>query len=225
MKVVVYYREAKAGSSPSIPSLEAQREAVRGKLGMADVVGLPHVVEAETGRRSARPELARALALCRAEGALLLVAAMDGLSRDSRFLGALAEGNVLVGFCDFPVPDGAAGRFMLQMMAKVAEAEAGIASRRVKAAHRRRVAAKGQWDRNARHHLVPGAGQEAAARAVRERADARARPVLDILRPMAEAGATLAAMAQALQARGVPTPRGGRWTPTAVRRLLARRPG
>ncbi len=218
MHVVAYYRRketAKAG----FPGLDAQRDAVLRKLSAEPAHAF---VEIEGRRRGARPALAQALAACREARAMLVVATMDGLSRDRQFLRALADGGVMVGFCDFPVPDGAGGRFMLQMMAQVAEMESGLASRRTREAHRARIERLGPWDRNARHHLVPGAGQAAAAQAAKARADARAAPVLRILRPLAERGATLAAMAAALEAQGVPTPRGGRWTPTAVRRVLAR---
>jgi hypothetical protein len=69
---------------------------------------------------------------------------------------------------------------------------------------------------------VPGAGQAAAARAASARARERDAGVLDILRPLSSQGLTLAAMAAALNERGVPTPRGGRWTPTSVKRVLDR---
>lgn len=215
MKFVAYYRR----SVRRHLDLMAQREAVRHKLGGDASLEFTDV---ESGRRGDRPELMRALDACREHKASLLVATMDGLSRDRRFLRALADAGVLVSFCDFPVPDGAGGRFMLQMMAQVAELESGLASRRTKAALRARVERAGQWDRNARHHLVPGAGQAAATQSLRDRADARAAQVIGIIRPLADQGLTLAAIAETLNARGVPTARRGRWTPTSVKRVLDR---
>ena len=111
---------------------------------------------------------------------------------------------------------------MLQMMAQVAELESGLASRRTTAALRARVERAGQWDRNARHHLVPGAGQAAAVQAIRDRADARAAQLIGIIGPLADQGLTLAAIAETLNARGVPTARRGRWTPASVKRVLDR---
>lgn len=216
MTFVAYFRR----SDHRRLDIDAQREAVVRKLGGREAALA--FTEMEARRGADRPELAKALAACREQRATLLVATMDGLSRDRRFLRALADGGVLVAFCDFPVPDGAGGRFMLQMMAQVAELESGLASQRTKEGHRARIERHGQWDRNARHHLVPGAGQQAAARAVRERAAARAAALAGIIKPLAEQGMTLLAIAVELQARGVATPRGGRWTPTAVKRVLDR---
>jgi DNA invertase Pin-like site-specific DNA recombinase len=218
-KHVAYYRVSSGGAKRAPLDLDAQREAVRRKLGGVTVLAF---TEVETRRKGDRPELARALAACREQGATLVVATMDGLSRDRHFLRALADGNVLVAFCDLPVPDGAGGRFMLQMMARVAEMESDRASERTRAALRAKLERDGPWDRNARHHLVPGAGQAAAAKAVRARADERAAHALALARPMAADGLTLTAMAAALNRRGVPTARQGRWTPTAVKRLLER---
>ncbi|MEN3975398.1 recombinase family protein [Emcibacter sp. SYSU 3D8] len=215
MKFIAYFRRAVRRNLDVL----TQREAVRRKLGSDAML---EFTEVEIGRRGERPELIRALDACREHKASLLVATMDGLSRDRLFLRALADAGVMVAFCDFPVPDGAGGRFTLQMMAQVAELESGIASRRTKAALRARVENGGQWDRNARHHLVPGAGQAAAVRAIRERADAHAAQVIGIIRPLADQGLTLAAIADTLNARGVPTARRGRWTPTSVKRVLDR---
>jgi DNA invertase Pin-like site-specific DNA recombinase len=215
-KFIAYYRVSAV--RPGL-DIQAQHEAVRRKLGGVDAPGF---TEVETRRRDHRPELLRALAACRERGAMLVVATMDGLTRDRHFLRMLVDGNVLVAFCDLPVPDGAGGRFMLQMMARVAEMESDLASERTRIALRAKVARDGPWDRNARHHLVPGAGQAAAARAASTRARERDAGVLEILQPLSSQGLTLAAMAAAMNERGVPTPRGGRWTPTSVKRVLDR---
>jgi DNA invertase Pin-like site-specific DNA recombinase len=221
MNFVAYYRQ-KAEAKAGFPSLDAQREAVRNKMS-----GMPAqaFTEIERGRRSDRPELEKALAACREARAMLVIATMDGLSRDRRFLRALADGGVMVGFCDVPVPDGAGGRFMLQMMAHVAELESDLASRRTRAAHQARLERLGPWDRNARHRLVPGAGQPAAARAARAAADVRAAEAMVHIRPLAAQGLTLMAIAAALNQQGIPTARGGRWTATSVKRVLERAGG
>ena len=59
----------------------------------------------------------------------------------------------------------------------------------------------------------------AAARAL---ADTHAAKVIDIIRPMKEAGQTLQQIADALNKLGLPTSRNGRWYPTTVKNALAR---
>lgn len=93
--------------------------------------------EVESGKRDDRPQLAAALASCRAQGAVLLVAKLDRLARNARFLLSVVEvaGEAGVALCDLPqLPPGPAGRFMLTMFAAVAELEAGMISQRTRVA-------------------------------------------------------------------------------------------
>jgi DNA invertase Pin-like site-specific DNA recombinase len=66
--------------------LEAQREAVQARLngGPWQLVG--EFTEIESGRRSKRPQLEAALAACKKHKAKLVVAKLDRLSRNTRFL-------------------------------------------------------------------------------------------------------------------------------------------
>lgn len=224
-RYIAYYRVSTAKQGRSGLGLEAQREMVRQFL--AGTSGFPPItefVEQESGRKNDRHALAAALAACRIHRATLIIAKLDRLSRNQAFLMALVDGGVDVLFCDFPhIPDGAAGRFTLQQMASVAELERGLISERTKAALAAKVARDGQWDRNASHHLIPGAGQQAATAAVKAAADARAADLLGHLQQLKAAGATsLQALARQLNADGIPTARGGLWTATAVKRVLER---
>lgn len=224
-KFVAYYRVSTEKQGRSGLGLDAQRELVRQFL--AGSRGFPPIaehVEAESGRRTDRPALADALKSCRLRGATLIIAKLDRLARNARFLMELIDSGVDVVFCDLPqIPAGATGRFMLQQMAAVAELEAGLISERTKAALRAKVARDGQWNRNAQHHLVPGAGQRVAAASVKAAADARAADLIEHLRMLqAEGVESLSALALRLTTEGIPTARGGAWTATAVRRVFER---
>lgn len=224
-RFVAYYRVSTAKQGQSGLGLDAQRERVQQFLaGSEGFPPLAEFVEEESGRKVDRPALAEALASCRVHRATLIIAKLDRLSRNQRFLMELVDSGTEVLFCDFPqIPAGAAGRFMLQQMAAVAELEAGLISERTKAALMAKVARDGQWDRKASHHLIPGAGQKHGVDAVRAAANARAADLAGILQGLKAQGVTsFNAQAQHLNQAGIPTARGGKWTATGVRRIKAR---
>jgi DNA invertase Pin-like site-specific DNA recombinase len=219
---VPYYRVSTDRQGRSGLGLEAQKAAVERYLGSTEgKLLLPAFVEVESGRKNHRPELEKALAKCRTRKATLIVAKVDRLTRSMTFLNKLIEYNVPVVFCDLPQLQGAIGTFMLHQMVAVAQLEAGLISERTKAALAARVAREGQWDRRAKHHLVPGAGQRQAVAAVKENARERARDLVAEIEAVKDAGAiSLCAAARALNERGVPSPRGGRWQAITVQRVL-----
>lgn len=225
-RYVAYYRVSTAAQGRSGLGIEAQQETVRRFLS-SEGGGWPPLAsftEHESGRRNDRPELARALAMCRARGATLVVAKVDRLTRSQAFLEKLRDSGVDVRFCDLPDVKGATGRFLLSQMASVAELEAGLISERTKAALAAKVARDGHtWDRKAKHHLVPGAGQEQASRAVSTQADKRADDLRDFIGQLQADGITShRGIAKALNEASVRTARGGAWQSSNVRNLLAR---
>jgi DNA invertase Pin-like site-specific DNA recombinase len=224
-RFVAYYRVSTVSQGRSGLGLEAQQATVK-RFISSEGGGWPPVasfVEVESGRRSDRPQLAKALATCRARKATLIVAKVDRLTRSAGFLESLQASGVDVRFCDLPDIKGATGRFLLAQMAAVAALEAGLISERTRDALARRVALKGQWDRNASHHLVPGAGQAAGAEAAREQATKRAHDLADIVAQLkAEGRTSLREIAAGLNGAGIETPRGGQWAAASVARLLSR---
>jgi DNA invertase Pin-like site-specific DNA recombinase len=86
--------------------------------------------EVESGKKSDRPQLAKALALCRWHGAKLVIAKLDRLSRNAHFLLGLKESGVDFVAADMPN----ANRLTVGIMAMVAEDEAQRISERTKAA-------------------------------------------------------------------------------------------
>jgi DNA invertase Pin-like site-specific DNA recombinase len=114
--------------------LDAQRDAVASYLNGGSWQLVDEFVEVESGRRSDRPKLAEALALCRAHRAALVVANVSRLTRSVAFLSKILEAGVEIRFVDQPSIEGATGRFMLQQMASVAELEAGMIGERTKKA-------------------------------------------------------------------------------------------
>jgi DNA invertase Pin-like site-specific DNA recombinase len=132
-KFVAYYRVSTSRQGKSGLGSDAQRDCVRSYAAAGGEI-VAEFTEIETGKRSDRPELAKALARTRRAGATLVVAKLDRMSREVHFLSGLIKGiggDVSVAFCDLPqLPDGPIGRFMIHMLAAVAELEAGMISRR-----------------------------------------------------------------------------------------------
>jgi resolvase-like protein/recombinase len=167
--------------------------------------------EVETGKVNSRPALAQALAAC---NAAFLLSVVEGSG----------QGDVV--FCDLPqVPPGPSGKFVIAIMAAVAELEAGLISERTKAALAQ-AKARGVTLGNPR--LQPGAREQAiqAAAAKWRQAIEHAAGVLPYIQAARKAGcSTLAQLAAALNARGVRTARGGPWHAATVWRVLDRDAG
>src|SRR3954447_14451165 len=84
-RYVAYLRVSTQRQGASGLGLEAQREAVARHAATAGGTIVAEVVETESGKRDDRPELAQALAACRAHKATLLIAKLDRLARDVAF--------------------------------------------------------------------------------------------------------------------------------------------
>lgn len=230
---VAYCRVSTDRQGKSGLGLEAQEAAIRGFLEPGDRLLAPTYVEVESGKRDDRPELAKALERCRATGAILLVAKLDRLTRNARFLLSVVEGTGEGGvvFLDLPhIPAGPVGKFLLTQMAAVAELEAGLISQRTKAALGAAKARGQQLGGIRPGQRLPDAqtlraAREAGAARTKLLAQHHAVRVAHRVEALRGEGMGLERVAAQLQAEGVPTARGGAWTATAVKRVLARLEG
>ncbi len=210
-RFVAYLRIAAGEQERSSHDLEAQRAAVAGLIVGREDGLLTECVEVEGNHGNARPELARALDLCRGHGATLAIARLAPLARDAAFLAGLVASGVEVVAADIPQ----ANRQTLHVLAALAEHEKEMASRRTRAALEA-ASARGVRLGN------PRAAEAAAkGRAVLE---ARAAPVrqaaLPLVLTLRNEGLSLRRIADALNTSGVATPRGGRWHAATVAALL-----
>jgi DNA invertase Pin-like site-specific DNA recombinase len=223
-RFVSYLRVSTGKQGKSGLGLEAQRETVRQTLNGGDWQLLAEFVEVEGGRVSDRPQLAAALDRCRLMGAKLIVANVSRLTRNPDFMSRLAEAGVDVWFCDLPRVEGPVGKFMLRQMLAVAELEAGFIGERTRkalaAAKARGVKLGGN-----RGNLpaVSDKGREISRRVRMAKAQDRVKLVAPVIAELRASGATsLRQIADALNARSIPTPRGATWQPAQVKRLLER---
>jgi DNA invertase Pin-like site-specific DNA recombinase len=227
-RLIAYRRVSTARQGASGLGLEGQDAAVATYAHQAGAVVVRAYTEVETGKRADRPELARALADGKQSRATLVIAKLDRLARNARFLLTLIESGVDVAFCDLPhVPPGAVGKFLLTQMAAVAELEAGLIGERTRAAlaaYRARGGLLGSA-RPGAHRLTGGANPKAARRAgevARARADEAYADLAPIVAELRAAGLSLRQIANRLNQDGHTTRSGKPWNATQVARVLER---
>lgn len=206
---VSYLRVSTAKQGASGLGIEAQRAAIAAFVSQTGAEHLTEFVEVESGRKEDRAELRAALDFCRAKRATLLVAKLDRLARSVAFVSTVMDSDVTLVAADNPH----ASRLVLHMLAAVAEFEREQISQRTRAAL---AMAKARG-------VVLGANGRRMAQEAKE----EARRWAECLRPIVTDGAALGAvsptaLAAYLNARSVPSRKGGRWHPSNAARLLER---
>ena len=219
-KYVSYLRVSTQRQGQSGLGLEAQRAAVLEYLNGGSWTLAGEYVEVESGKKedTDRPQLARALAACRLRGATLVVAKLDRLARNAAFLLNLQNAGVDFVCADMPQ----ANRLTVGILAVVAEDEARRISERTRAAL---AAAKARGARLGNPANLGAEarrkGTQASTRSRRARAQQRALDLKPIVQEIqADGVVSLRGIASALNERGIPTARGGRWSAAQVKRLL-----
>ncbi|RZK23502.1 MAG: recombinase family protein [Hymenobacter sp.] len=125
---VAYLRVSTQKQGQSGLGLEAQRAAVGTFTAAAHLVG--EFVEVESGKKNARPQLQVAMALAKMQGATLLIAKLDRLSRNAGFISQLRDAGVDFVCCDMPD----ANTLTVGIFAVLAQHERELISQRTKAA-------------------------------------------------------------------------------------------
>jgi DNA invertase Pin-like site-specific DNA recombinase len=218
-KFVGYLRVSTEKQGQSGLGLEAQRKAIDDYLNGGRWELLAEYVEIESGKRSDRPELARALMHSKATGATLVIAKLDRLSRNVAFISNLMESDVEFVAADMPM----ANRLTVHVLAAVAEHEREMISQRTTAALAAAKARGVKLGNPNGARALRGIGNAHAVAAVKAGADAHLRRVLPVLKAVRGEGTTsLHAMAAELNRRGILTARGGGWYATTVKNLIDR---
>lgn len=83
-RYVAYYRVSTVQQGQFGFSIEAQRAAVQDYVAANPGFVVAEFSEVMSGRKDSRPELAKALSMCRIARAVLVIARLDRLSRMSR---------------------------------------------------------------------------------------------------------------------------------------------
>ncbi|TAM18642.1 MAG: recombinase family protein [Rhodanobacter sp.] len=221
MKIVSYLRVSTRKQGNSGLGLDAQRWAITAYAAQRHAKVIETFTEIESGKVNARPELLKALHLAKVTGAILVIAKLDRLSRNAAFLLTLRDSGVR--FVAADMPD--ANDLTVGIMALVAQQERETISKRTKEAL---GAAKARGVRlgnpnGAAALRRAGQGNAASVQVIRAHADGHALNLQPVITALAAEGITsLGTVADALNERGMLTPRGGRWHKSSVRNLLVR---
>lgn len=210
MKICTYRRCSTKRQGDSGLGLEAQEAAIQTYVDQnsAEVIG--QFVEVESGTKSNRPELAKAIALAKKTNSKLVVAKLDRLARNVHFISGLMESKVEFVALDFP----SANKLTLHLIASMAEYEATLISQRTKAAL---AAAK-------KRGVILGANGRVLAEANIKAADQWAESIADTLVKAIKAcrKKTLQNLANKLNSWGIKTRNGKQFAPSTVMRLMER---
>jgi DNA invertase Pin-like site-specific DNA recombinase len=220
MKTLIsYIRVSTAKQGASGLGIEAQREALSRFAAAEGFEVAAEYVEIETGKGSdaldRRPQLSAALNKARSLRCPVVVAKLDRLSRDVAFISGLMAHRVAFIVAELGAD---ADPFMLHLFAALAEKERAMISQRTKAAL---GAAKARGQKLGNPNLADARETATASRVAS--ADRHAANVLPIIAQIQKSGATtLRAIAEALNARGITTPRGRQWQAMSVKNVLER---
>ena len=119
-KAIAYYRVSTQRQGASGLGLEAQRMSVESFCKSKGWEIIAERQDVESGRHDDRPGLTEALAKCKAEGAVLVIAKLDRLARKASFVTRLQDERVRFVAVDMPE----ANEMTVGILAAVAQGEA-----------------------------------------------------------------------------------------------------
>ncbi len=214
---ITYHRVSTKRQGESGLGLEAQRDAISSYLVGGTGKLLNEFIEIESGNRKDRPELSKALELCKLTGSTLLISKIDRLARNVHFISSLMESGV-----DFIAADNPnANRLTVHILAAVAEDEARRISERTKAALK---AAKARGVRlGGDRGYRPEGRPERALKTLIENANEFALSIKPIIGNIRENGQnSFREIAIELNKRGIKSARNGQWHASSVRNIEMR---
>lgn len=216
---VLYVRVSTASQKAKGASLQTQEQLLRDFCNRAQIPVDSCYREAVSakGPLAKRTQLRKAIQRAKRLGAPIIVYALDRISRDAAAIEKLARDETI----EIWAITGLDGSNPLVIMteAKKAEMERERISRTTREALARRKAEGMLLGNRTNLPEAQRAGREAAQR----KADEHARELLPLVQSLHERGIrSLGAVARELNAREIPTARGGKWYPATVRNLLKR---
>lgn len=213
---VIYYRVSTKRQGDSGLGLAAQRVYIdhfyQGKSILAEFT------DVQSGKDVFnRPQLIDALALCRAQRAVLVVAKIDRLSRNTeQALTIYRQLDGRLESCDVPNLD----KFTLTLFMAIADRERELTSIRTKGALAEKLKRVGQWRKGS---AAFASGEAAKLGHATQRAQAvsnpNSRPARTMISQLVEQGHTWSAITRQLNAAGFLTPKGNAYQVVQAQRV------
>ena len=211
-KFVAYYRVSTNKQGLDGNGIEAQRQAVARYLASVDCELIGNFEEVESGANNKRPQLAAAIQMAKSKKAVLVIAKLDRLSRNAAFLLQLQDAKIDFICCDMPHAD----PLSVGIIALLAQRERQLISERTKSGL---AVAKQRGAKLGNPHAAKAWGKAVAA--IKERKQEFAATMLRSIKEIQSTGVdSLSRIADCLNKRGEKSSRGGKWTATAVKRVL-----
>lgn len=220
-RYITYFRVSTQEQGKSGLGLAAQEKTVTDFINGNGSKIVGSYTEIESGGKSDRPELQKAIRDCRLKSARLIVAKLDRLSRDLHFITELQQSGVK--FTIAEMPD--ATELTVHIYAAMAQHERKVISQRTKDALSR-LKAKGVQLGNPclqKGERIPGSGNTTNANTARiSKADQFALDMAQVIKDEITPGQSLREIADDLNNFGYRTARGKEWHATSVSRILNR---
>ena len=211
-RYVAYYRVSTGKQALVGLGLEAQQAAVANYVAANPGKLIAEYAETMSGRNNRRPKIAAALQICRIFRAVLLIARLDRLSRNTAMIAQLLESKVDFVTIDFPH----ATRFTLHILAAIAEHESRLFSERMKWAYAAARARGELRPRKKTHRTFSPECRAAGARIRHARSQARIKDLAPLIWKAIGEGRSYAAIADEFNRRGVQPARGAPWKKLSI---------
>ena len=219
-KYVAYYWVSTQKQGNSGLGLDSQRQQVQSFVNCTNCI-IAEFTEIESGKKDNREQLVQAIATAKKEGAKLVIAKLDRLSRNANFIFTLRDSGV--DFVCADMPD--ANTLTIGIFAVMAQHERELISTRTKAGlkvKKERLALEGK-KLGTPNNLTPEARQKGLETRQHNAATKKENVQATALATMhRQKGATLQTIAGTLNGLGFNTSKGKIFMPTTVKLLLDR---
>ena len=236
-KFVAYYRVSTKKQNDEMP---AQKTAVKNYL-KNHYPPVKSFRETESGGKSDRPELKKALEYCIQNNCKLVVAKLDRLSRDLEFIARLQKSRVDFICCDMPE----ANSLTISLLGCLAQWEREQISKRTKEAlaeiksdpkrktklgsHNKKVlkGLKKYWLKCKQNRIKKQTNKKQSKKSLHKPTKLSAvqisdNSILQTIRALKSQGFSLKKIAESLNKTGVPTRRSGKWSDRQIFRIVKR---